>query len=329
MTLDDRARHAAAAIRESVGSAELMLFEAGVPGARKSQKPTVRVRALAFGGAFAVVVLVVGLSLLPGRLFAPDDSNVAGQGPQSTGQDVVPVPPEDSVPSNTVPSDAVATQTPRGAVDGQFDQALRLTILSPVDGEEVPDESVTFSGTVAPGSRVYARTADLAEADVDANGNWSIRLLVQAPATTARFFAEDRAGNQSSDVLVTVIYTPPSPDATIVPDPPEDDPSEGNASDDDQSTSEGSPPTVAFTASQEFGSGSGEAAFDVYSGTATPNDRIRVGSEYGQGGVRADDEGQWSIRVMFGQAPLDEPFTVTVTNLGTGESFEFEFTLTS
>lgn len=328
MTLDDRARHAAAAIRESVGSAELMLFEAGVPGARKSDRPTVRVRALAFGGAFAVVVLVVGLSLLPGRLFAPDDSDVAGQGAQGIGQEAV-VPPEDSVPSNTVPADSVGTQVPRGSVDGQFDQALKLTILSPVDGEEVFDESVTFSGTVAPGSKVYARTADVVEAEVDVEGNWFIRLLVQAPATTARFFAEDSAGNQSSDASVTVIYTPPSPDATIVPDPPEDDPSEGNASDDDQSTSEGSPPTVAFTASEEFGSGSGEAAFDVYSGAATPDDRIRVASEYGQGGVRADDEGQWSVRVTFGQAPPNEPFTVTVTNLGTGETFEFEFTLTS
>ncbi len=328
MTLDDRARHAAEAVRESVASAELMLFEAGVPGARKSERPTARVRALAFGGAFAVVVLVVGLSLLPGRLFAPDDSRVAGQSAQPTGQDVVIVPPEDRVPPGAVSPNSVGTQAPPGVVDGRFDQVLNLTIVSPFDGEEVSDESVTFSGTVAPGSRVFARTADLAEAEVDAEGNWSIRLLVQAPATNARFFAEDTAGNQSSDVSVTVIYTPPSPDATFVPDPPEDDPSEG-PSDDDQSASEGIPPTVAFTASQEFGSGSREEAFDIYSGTATPDDRIRVGSDYGQGGERADVAGEWSIRVPFRQAPLGEPFTVTVTNLETGESFEFEFTPTS
>lgn len=316
MTLDDRARQAAAGIKESVNSAELLLFEAGVPGMRKIERPTIRTRALAFGGAFAVVVVFVGLSLLPGRLFAPDD-NVAGTPdglPDTTvATTLAPQTPNDSTAVTTAPDDGSPS------VVG----APTIRITAPLDGEAFTVERVTFRGTVDPGSRVFARTPNLDEVPVDADGNWEIELVIQAPATTARFFAEGPDGKRSHDVSVTVIYTPPSPDTTLTPVPPEDEPSEGTTSDGEQSTSEVSPPAVAFTAIGAVDEDDPIAR--VYSGTATPGDRIRVTSDYGQGGIRADDTGRWLVRVPFRDAPAGVSFVVKVDNIDTGETFEFDY----
>jgi hypothetical protein len=316
VTLDDRARQAAAGVKESVNSAQLLLLDSGVPGMRNSRQPTVRTRALAFAGAFAIVVVFVGLSLLPGRLFAPDE-NVAGNPgdvPATvTTATTTPVTEPDGSTPTTVPGD----QAP--AVAG----APILHITAPIDGEAFTVERVTFRGTVDPGSRVFARTPNLDEAPVDEDGNWSIDLIIQAPATTARFFAEGPDGKRSQDVSVTVTYTPPSPDTTLLPGPPEDEPSEGTTSDGEQSTSEVSPPAVTFSAA-------GAAADDdpqarVYSGTATPGDRILVSSEYGQGGARADERGRWTIRVPFRDAPAGVSFRVTVENVNSGGTFDFDY----
>jgi hypothetical protein len=327
VTLDDRARQAAAGVRESVQSADLLLFEAGVPGARKTTRPDLRTRAFAFAGAFAVVVVFVGLALLPGRLFAPDESNVASEETPVTTEAVTALPrAEDGSPDSTT----AVTEAPRPdpVISGDDLTPPSLAITFPSDGQEFTDDdqSITFRGTVEPGARVFARTADLDEADVDEFGNWSITLILQAGSQTARFYAVDESNNQSNDVMVTVSYTPPAPATTIAPDPPEDDPPEDGTSDEEQSTSQASPPAGAFSATAQYGSRSENPPSDVYFGAATPGDRIRVISAYGRAAGVAGDEGTWTIRVVFYGAPLDETFPVTVSNVTTGESVELEFT---
>lgn len=328
MTLDDRARQAAAGIRESVQSAELLLFEAGVPGARKAGRPDFRARALAFAGAFAVVVVFVGLALLPGRLFAPDESDVAADDTPVTTEALAP--PSslsgDVAPQPTTP--ATDPGQPDPVISGEDVTAPSLTITFPSDGQEFTDDdkSITFTGTVESGARVFARTANLDEATVDAFGNWSITLILQAGSQTARFYAVDGSGNQSDDVMVTVSYTPPAPATTIAPDPPEDDPPEDGTSDEEQSTSQAGPPAGAFSATARYGSRSQNPPADMYYGDAAPGDRIRVTSSYGRAAGVAGDDGTWSIRVVFYGAPADEAFPVTITNLTTDESVELEFT---
>lgn len=84
--------------------------------------------------------------------------------------------------------------------------------------------------------------------------------------------------------------------------------------------------TVAFTASQAYGSCGEDVPYDIFSGTATPGSTVTVSSPYGSGTTTADGSGHWERRVDFPAAPRDETFAVTVAGLGGTVTLHFTAT---
>jgi len=86
------------------------------------------------------------------------------------------------------------------------------------------------------------------------------------------------------------------------------------------------PPPIEKTAHSTFGSCSEDPPYDVYHGTAPEGTNISITSSYGSGSTTANGSGEWSKKVFFEGAPLDEPFTVTVDVGGT--VFQFDMVVT-
>ena len=314
-TLDARARQAAAGVKDAVSNADLQLFSAGIPALRVAEPSRRRLagaeRWIAAAGAFAAVMVVVGLAVLPGRLFAPDTetanseattatSTQPGTGatsiapnPDGVSPVTVPVIPEDTNPSTTSGTESTTATV---AVDTTPPE---LAILSPADGATVTKGTIQFRGTTEPGATVIA--AGLWEADVDAEGNWEIVMAVNSGSNIATFTAIDGAGNETSE-QVTFVYDPPSPTTTV---PPDDTP---------------------FAAENVYGTCAESPPFDVYHGTAPAGTKVTVSSEYGGGNVYANELGQWELKVFFETAPYGVEFPVTVRHVATGQTRVFGFT---
>jgi hypothetical protein len=81
---------------------------------------------------------------------------------------------------------------------------------------------------------------------------------------------------------------------------------------------------VEFTAHATYGSCESSPPFDVYWGTAKPGSTVSIISEYGSGSVRADNEGDWEVKVLFPEAPKGKAFVVKVKDeFGHKKTFEF------
>ncbi len=70
---------------------------------------------------------------------------------------------------------------------------------------------------------------------------------------------------------------------------------------------------VPITANATYGSCSEDPPYDIYFGTAPAGTSVTISSPYGSDSTTADGAGNWSKKVFFSGAPLNEPFTVTVT----------------
>lgn len=101
-----------------------------------------------------------------------------------------------------------------------------LKITSPSDGATVDDRVVTFEGTSEPGAMV---TSGPYEANVEEDGDWSIKLVVSSEGSKATITAHDEAGNTTTK-SITVTYDPPAAQTTTTttnaspPPPPPDEP---------------------------------------------------------------------------------------------------------
>jgi len=215
--------------------------------------------------------------------------------PGDSGQDpgTVALPPVTEPPVTTAPP---VTRPPAPATTVLVDTAPPvLAITFPQPGETLDRKTIRFTGTTEPGSTV---TAGKYEADVDGEGNWSIVLVLSEGGNRALFRATDAAGNEATEGI-TVYYEKP------VEDPPP-------------------PPSVEFTAHATYGSCSFDPPYDVYYGTADPESKITILSEFGGGTTHADAEGNWELKVYFPEAPSGVPFRVTVKDQsGTAKKFEF------
>ena len=300
MTLDERARQAAHDLNSAVGESNLLLFEAGIPALRQTAVPARnRSRSFAFAGAFALMILVIGLTLAPGRMTSPEPegSEVAGQGDAVTTTAAA---PDASTASDVTPPS--------------------VGITSPVNGDEFTSDDfgdgspglLEFSGTAEPGSTVIARNGTEEEPSVvaDAEGLWSISLILQSGTATYRFVAEDDAGNTSSPVEVTVTYTPDTASTTTTTVAPATGGPDEVGSDDEVPSSVAN--DSVFTASAAAGEAVGFPAADTFSGTAEPGSIITVTSEFGSGETVTGPDGQWEVEVSFVGATAEEPFLVTV-----------------
>ena len=84
--------------------------------------------------------------------------------------------------------------------------------------------------------------------------------------------------------------------------------------------------TVAFSATQKYGSCGEDVPYDVFSGTATPGSTVSVSSAYGSGSATAEADGHWSTKVEFPSAPRNETFAVSVSGPGGSKTLHFTAT---
>ena len=293
MTLDDRGRQAARNLTEKVEEAPLLLMERGVPAARVRVRQS---RLLSFAGAFAAVVLLVGLTLVQVDLFSP-------QRETSTTSDTFPVNTVTTETSSTTeapPTTAADTARPTlpdttPDVVPVDDVGPALSITFPENGATVGEKSLRFAGTTEPGAIVAAGPY---LADVSEDGQWSIVLLLNPGGNLASFTSTDTAGNTTEE-SVSVTYE--------VPAPPKEE-----------------PPTATFTAYQKWGSCAESPPFDEFSGMAKPGTKVFVTSSFGSASTTAAENGEWYVKVFFEAAPYGEAFEVKARDdLGNKVIFAF------
>jgi hypothetical protein len=277
---------------------------------------------IALAGSVAVIVLLLG-SWLRGPAPTPDVADIAttvplveqtapvideaAPVPDAPGPDqLAPVPAPLALPPADAGGDGPGEEPPpapeaKPVVEDPVEPAdttpPEIAVTSPTDGATLTERVATFKGTTEPGARVMSGPY---EANVSADGRWSIRLVLREGRNGARFTAIDEAGNEAV-ARITVLYEPEEP---IKDDPP---------------------PEVKFTASATYGSCSFTPPYDVYFGTAQPGTVVTITSPYGGGTTEADAEGRWEKKVFFAEAPIGETFLVTVKDRS-GSKKKFEFT---
>ena len=177
-----------------------------------------------------------------------------------------------------------------------------LQILHPVNGQVFEEKEVVFEGVTEPGARVFAGQY---EADVNDDGGWRIVLILSPGANHATLKAKDAAGNVS-EASVSVTYA--------VPDREEPKESE-------------EPQEWEFSANQVYGECSESPPYDVFYGFGKPGSKILVISEYGDGEIEVNENGEWEIKVFFPESPIGHGILVKVKDeFGHQQSFEFTHT---
>lgn len=166
-----------------------------------------------------------------------------------------------------------------------------IVILAPKEGQVFEQAKIAYEGKTEPGARVFAGSY---EADVDADGNWRIVLILSKGANTTKFLAKDPSGNIAT-ASVTVILEAPAGE------PGKD---------------------VAFTANQKLGQTA--EGYEKFWGTGTPGAKILVASEYGTADTRVGDHGEWYVKLHF-EAPPGTVFAARVSDsLGHSKVFEIK-----
>jgi hypothetical protein len=153
-----------------------------------------------------------------------------------------------------------------------------IEILFPENEQHFDEERIAFEGKTEPGARVFAGPY---EADVDEEGNFRIVLILSPGGNLVTLKAMDEAGNKSTASVKVFL--------------------------DKEEVS-----NKEFTATQKWEVVDGYPAENKYYGTAQPGTKVWVGSQYGDGSVRANDAGEWLVRVKFPDAPCNKTFKVVV-----------------
>lgn len=275
--LDTRARHATQALKASVAEADLRLTEAPTVRQANRWSPLVAMAA----GAVTALVLLLGIWTLRPTVVADDLET-------TTTTTAVTTTTATTLPSTTVPivpvepaGDTVTTVAPDVTPPP-------IVIDSPLEGQVFETDRITFAGTSEPGARVFGGPY---EATVDADGNWSIVLILSEGSNRATFRAVDSAGNEAS-ASVTAVYQPPTK-TTSPPKEPAKDPA----------------PFVAHATWIECAE---VPPYDEYYGTGEPGSKVMVVSEWGSGEATVGADGSWYVKVFFPKAPKDVTFDVKV-----------------
>ena len=175
-----------------------------------------------------------------------------------------------------------------------------FSLTKPADGTHVTSKVVTFGGTAKDGVTVHRGKYTATPSDA----RWSMELVLSPGKNKVSFKAIDANGNTEVE-SVTVYYDAPQ-DEEKPKDPPKD---------------------VKFTANQKYGSCGEAIPYDKFWGTAQPGATIKATSPYGSGSTKADEKGNWYLKVKFPDAPVGETFKVTITSTD-GGSATFKFTNT-
>jgi len=304
--LDDRAQLAVDAIERSVADQASATGFGGFAAAQRRQ-------VMWAGAGWALAGSAAAAAVVVAAVFSPTpDPDVATTLPEPVVTTQAPITettltptPEPEVLPPPITEEPTTTEAPATteATTTTLDTAPpELAITSPADGAHFEEKTVTFSGTTEPGATVVA--GGKWEASVDAEGHWSIQLVLSAGANGPSFVASDAAGNESTARITVHLDVPEEEPPPEEPPPPE----EG----------------VAFTAFNTYGSCEETPPYDIYHGTADPGTTVTITSEYGSGSVSANGSGNWEKKVFFPEAPYGQTFVVTVKDHN-GKKKQFEF----
>ena len=275
-SLDERARRAA----ENLHS----LVEGSLPRqlpSRSAQPARLRPNLAAFAGAFAAVLVLIGLFANQAGFFAPDHTVLT----LPVAVRVTTTAQTTSTTTGTTTSVVATTNPAPPPVD---DVPPTLVVTEPVEGFVSAAATIRFSGSSEAGATVWAGPY---QADMTADGDWSIVLVLSLGENRTKFVAYDHAGN-SAEATVSVIYQPPT--------------------------------VNEFSANFTWGECSTSPPYDEYFGTGQPGSKISVTSEYGSGLTEVNESGEWYLKVVFTEAPYGVTFPVTVgDDLGHTRVFEF------
>lgn len=235
------------------------------------------------------------LSASPADEQAPDVAEPIRQEPATTTTVAAPDLESDKVAESdneTQPTDPPKENEPPEAGDTT---PPPLAILFPENEQHFDEKQIAFKGETEPGARVLAGRY---EADVDEEGNWQIVLILSPGGNLVTFTAKDEAGNTTEKSIKVFL------DAE-------------------------EPTDKEFTATQKWEVVDGYPAENKYYGTGTSGTTVRVGSAYGNGSVKIDDNGEWRLYVKFPEAPCNEKFTVVVENEANRREFTMKYACAS
>ncbi|MCL1600001.1 MAG: hypothetical protein M3112_00515 [Actinomycetia bacterium] len=312
-TLDTLARNSANAVHTSV--LDVQAPARGIAGAAQAAAMW-RMAGYALAGAAAGIAVVFALLIAAPTLDEPADSVV------STTTAIAPTVPTTIVGLAVTPT----TQPPTAdeepiliavpPVDDEDEPVLEpdteppvLELFSPRDGDHMEKKVVTFSGGTEPGATVLA--SGKFPAHVDADGLWTVDLVLAPGPNGVVISATDAAGNETQ-IRVTVHLDVEQP---VVEEPKVEEPKEPTTT------------TIAewvFTANQQYGTCSEPVPYDIFSGKAKPGTVVKISSPHGNGIAEVNDDGTWSVRVEFPTAPYNDQFTVTAQDqTGSKKTFQF------
>jgi outer membrane biosynthesis protein TonB len=329
-TLDSLARSSASAVHSSVASVPVpvrgTVWTAGWFYFRRSL-------GYALVGSAAALAAVVALMLVstPSEEVADVTATTAAT-PITTATPTTVAPPT-TVTQNTTPPTLPPTPTEPSApvVVPPSDQAQppadtvtpRIQILSPDPDSSVKTSSVLVVGLTEPGAKVtYPADRPI---EVGEDGMWSVEVRLEAGENRLTFTATDAAGNQATaSVTVTRVVDRPRVTTTTTK-PPDATTTTTTTKPPDTTTTTTKPPVEwTFTAHNTYGSCEEDPPYDVYFGTGKPGTAITISSEFGGGTTEVGENGEWSLKVFFPEAPTELVFTVKVTDF-TGAKVHFEF----
>jgi hypothetical protein len=178
-----------------------------------------------------------------------------------------------------------------------------LVILHPEDGQRFEKKEVAYEGKTEPGARVFAGKY---EAEVDAEGNWRIVLVLTHDGSNSTVIkASDEAGNEA-EASVKVYYDPPKNEEKPKEEEPKEEPKEHD-----------------FSANQKYGSSLESPPWDKWYGTGTPGTEIWIGNDWGSSSTTIPESGEWYLKVQFPEMPCGTKAVVLETNDGDRNVFEF------
>jgi hypothetical protein len=312
-TLDTLARNSANAVHTSVLDVQVPV--GGIAGAAQVAAMW-RMAGYAVAGATAGVAVVFTLLIAaptldgPAESVVPTTTAIAPTVPTTiVGLAVTPTtqPPigeEEPALVAVPPGDAEDEPVPEADTEPPF-----MELFTPRDGDHMEKKVVAFSGATEPGATVLA--SGKFPAHVDADGLWTVDLVLAPGPNGVVLSATDAAGNET-EIRVTVHL---GVEQTVVEEPKVDEPKETTTT------------TIAewlFTANQKYGSCSEPVPYDVFSGKAKPGTVVNISSPNGNGIAEVNDDGAWSVRVEFPTAQYNEQFTVTAKDhTGSKKTFQF------
>ena len=289
--LDARARTASTALVESVADADLRLSEP--PSERqRSTGPASRPLWSAAAGALAALVVLVGVWTIRPTVVAEDTAQSTTTTSVATTTTAVPTTNPPTVPTTAALAPGATVEVTTTIAADTTPPPISIT--APTDGQVFEVKSITFAGVTEPGARVFGGPY---EAEVDADGNWSIVLVLSEGPNRATFRAVDAAGNEST-ATVTAVFEPPK---------------------------ETEPEIAAFVAFQKWGVCDATPPYEEFSGTGEPGSWVVVVSDYGGGETIVKPNGEWYLKVEFPELPRNKPIVLTVKDqFGRKKHFDFE-----